>query len=214
MPKSVRRRCMRTRRPFAAMITAVTGLVACGGGAAETGCKDHDLDRFISELGNLGITYDYDPSESPVHLRDMADLVVEGALVDLTQAADELVFTVDIAGVLKGDPSAGSDEIRFAEGVQPGGTELRRHRRRVHLRTSRCVLPGVTTESAARTVESVDRGALACVRAAYSTGRRSRALVASRFAAGADRGRLDLSDSRCRTDLPDGGSGRALSVGS
>ena len=49
----------------------------------------------------------------------MADLVVEGALVDLTQAADELVFTVDIAGVLKGDPSAGSDEIRFAEGFNP-----------------------------------------------------------------------------------------------
>lgn len=119
VPKSVRRRCMRTRRPFAAIITAVTGLVACGGGADDTGCRDHDLDRFMSEMGNLGITYDYDPSESPVHLRDMADLVVEGALVDLTQAADELVFTVDVAAVLKGDRSAESDEIRFAEGFNP-----------------------------------------------------------------------------------------------
>lgn len=126
VPKSDRRRCMRTRTLFAAMMIAVTGLVGCGDGAEDTSarddgvrCNDHDLERFMSEMGNLGITYDYDPSESPVHLRDMADLVVEGALVDLTQAADELVFTVDVAAVLEGDRSAGSDEIRFAEGFNP-----------------------------------------------------------------------------------------------
>jgi hypothetical protein len=126
LPHAGRRSCMRTRMVLATIIIAFTGVVGCSYGAEDTStpdddaeCNDHDLERFMSEMGNLGITYDYDPSESPVHLREMADLVVEGALVDLTEAADELVFTVNIAEVLKGDPSGESHEIQFAEGFNP-----------------------------------------------------------------------------------------------
>lgn len=108
------------------MILAAAGLARCVAAAEDTfarddhpACTDDDLDRFMSEMSNLGITYDYDPSESPADLRDMADLVVEGALVDITEASDELVFTVDVAAVLKGDRSAESDQIRFALGFNP-----------------------------------------------------------------------------------------------
>ena len=110
---------MRTGTLLVALTTAFVGLVGCSDGDGGAGCADQDLDRFMSEIDNLGITYDYDPSESPVHLRDMADVVVEGELVRLTESAEELVFAVDVAEVLKGDPNAKSDEIQFALGFNP-----------------------------------------------------------------------------------------------
>lgn len=80
------------------------------------------VDALAGVLANLGITYDFDPSESSTHLRAMSDATVAGVLQQLTTRGDELIFTVRIGQVISGDLAPG-DDIEVAVQYNPGEVE-------------------------------------------------------------------------------------------
>ncbi len=78
-----------------------------------------DVDRFSKRMGDLGITYDYDPSNSPEHLADSAATVIRATLLAVRQESDTdnpgryAVFTARVDDVEKGDMTIG-DEVEFS----------------------------------------------------------------------------------------------------
>lgn len=86
--------------------------------SSEPSCEA--TDRLNRHLGDLGMVVDYEPSDSPADLREMADAVVVGTLERMTHEAevhnewevDEwLAFTVRVEQAVKGDLAQGDDIV-------------------------------------------------------------------------------------------------------
>lgn len=75
----------------------------------EVGGECEPAASFAAVVGDLGITYDYEPSDSPVDLAASAEVVVRGSLTSLNETGEieeggnpYLIFSLDVSEIITG----------------------------------------------------------------------------------------------------------------
>jgi hypothetical protein len=126
---------MTARRRRAMALTCLVGLSASCAGASSTPAADQppecrEVDAFATQLVDVAVDHDYEPSSGPAELAGRVDVVLRGRLTGNSTAAGEYVgYELGDVQILAGEPPPRSGEtatvaVRFNPAHRPASSHL------------------------------------------------------------------------------------------